>query len=127
MPEHRVGNVEQEIKFFCKILIINVESLDKVYTLIFNDEDQDYYEDSGNDLRLIISLLKMLQKMNTESESDIKCLRYIFQAIDALFTHDKTRNTLMVALGVSENEKQSYAKILKSIVNVSSKIDNCDS
>ena len=70
-----------------------------------------------NGLRVVVFLCKILQKMTINETSDLRCIRYIFTALDTIFLYEKTRYLLPIALGLNEISQNSCLKILKQIVD----------
>ena len=76
-----------------------------------------------NGLSLVVLLCKMFKKIEPESTHDVKCLRYIIKALDAIFCNRETRILLPIALGVVESGKSSCSKVIKQIVDICVQIE----
>lgn len=67
---------------------------------------------------MVVFLLKVFQRMNPENVHDVKCLRYVMKALDAIFCNASTRVMLPIALGVVESSKWSCGKVIRQIVDL---------
>ncbi len=63
-------------------------------------------------------LLRLFQRLSPEQLQDLKCLRYLVQALDSVFVNSDTRSMLPVALGAVENGKWSCGRVIRQIIDV---------
>lgn len=66
---------------------------------------------------LIIKLLQIFYSISPETACDLKCLRYLIKAVNALFIFAKTRDLVCVGLAAVEGGKASYPKALRAITS----------
>ena len=60
----------------------------------------------------------MFQRLSPEQLQDLKCLRYLVQAIDSVFVNADTRSMVPVALGAAESGKWSCGRVIRQIVDI---------
>lgn len=102
--------VEQQIKFLCRMIEIGAEELEELEMFLF---------DRGiRGLTLVVFLCRLMQQLQPQTVQDIKCLRYIIKALDAIFLNPSTRTILPLALGSIESSKWPLSQVIKQIVDL---------
>jgi hypothetical protein len=69
---------------------------------------------------LLVFLCRIFQRLLPENVQDLKCLRYVMKALDAIFVNADTRLLFPVALGATESVKWPASKVIKQMVDLCS-------
>jgi hypothetical protein len=79
--------MDYEVKFFCELVIQNMDSLETLEGYIFDSREHLEITNDVPGIRTCIFLCKILEKIIPDTTSNIKSIRYLIMAIDSLFTN----------------------------------------
>jgi hypothetical protein len=109
-PDREVS-LEQEIKFLCRLVYLAIDELGSLEEQLMDGSSR------STGLRVTFLLLRCFQRLAPSKEENLKCLRYIVQALDSIFLKEETRLFLPIAIGLTETSKWSHSKALKPIID----------
>lgn len=72
---------------------------------------------------MVVLLCRIFQRLAPQSAQDLKCLRYVIKALDAVFFNADTRKMLPIALAATESRKWPYGNVIRQMVDLSCQIE----